>query len=216
MRTVKEHSERRNEILDCAETLFTSKGYAQATINDILEALNIAKGTFYHYFPSKEVLMDAVISRFIDTELVAAKIIADDSSLSAHEKMFRILTGSGRNNGHSMRLEIEARAVNNAEMHQKTMASIVLGLSPLLAEIVIQGTNEGTFKTQYPKECIEILLSASEFLLHGTVFQWSKAEILQKAKAISWTAEKILGVEEGKFRYLYARYENQLQAEKMH
>lgn len=207
MRIVKEHGERRNEILDCAEVLFTSKGYAQTTINDILDALGIAKGTFYHYFPSKEAVMDAVIARFVETEITAAKVIATDSVLSAHEKMFRILSGAGRNREHNTRLEMEASAANNAEMHQKTMASIVLGLSPLLSDIVVQGMRESTFKTKYPKECIEILLAASEFLLHGSVFQWDKAELLQKAKALSWVAEQILGVEEGSFRYLYARYE---------
>lgn len=211
MRIVKEHGERRNEILDCAEVLFTSKGYAQTTINDILDALSIAKGTFYHYFPSKEAVMDAVIARFIDTEIAAAKAVATDTELSAHEKMFRILSGAGRNNERNTKLEMEANAANNAEMQQKTMASIVLGLSPLLTDIVVQGMKEGTFKTKYPKECIEILLAASEFLLHCTVFQWDKVELLQKAKALSWAAEQILGVDEGSLRYLYTRYEQHTQ-----
>ena len=50
MRIIKEHGERKAEIIAAAESLFLSKGYANSTINDILVALNIAKGTFYHYF----------------------------------------------------------------------------------------------------------------------------------------------------------------------
>ena len=66
MRIIKEHSERKAEIIATAESLFLAKGYANSTINDILVALNIAKGTFYHYFASKEALLDAVIARYID------------------------------------------------------------------------------------------------------------------------------------------------------
>ena len=105
------------------------------------------------------------------------------------------------------RLEKEASAVGNADMHQRTMASIVLRLSPILEGVVRQGMREGTFNTAYPKECMEILLAASEFILHGSAFAWSSAERLQKAKALAWMAEKVLGVEEGRFSYLYKRYE---------
>lgn len=81
------------------------------------------------------------------------------------------------------RLEKEVQTVGNADMHQKTMASIVLGLAPILADIVRQGIGEGTFNTEYPQECVEILLAASEFLLHGSAFCWSCEQRLQKARA---------------------------------
>ena len=45
-RIVKEADERRNEILDAAETLITEKGYSKTTIIDILNQVGIAKGTF--------------------------------------------------------------------------------------------------------------------------------------------------------------------------
>ena len=61
MRISKEYDERKNEILDTAERLFHTKGYEKTTINDILKEVNIAKGTFYYYFKSKEEVMDALI-----------------------------------------------------------------------------------------------------------------------------------------------------------
>lgn len=41
MRIIKEHGERKAEIIDAAEALFLTKGYANSSINDILVALNI-------------------------------------------------------------------------------------------------------------------------------------------------------------------------------
>ncbi len=91
MRIIKNPEERRNEILDAAETLFIAKGYTKTTIIDILQAVNIAKGTFYHYFQSKEEVMNAVVMRFIAVGVNAAKRIAEDDSLDAHTKILTLL-----------------------------------------------------------------------------------------------------------------------------
>ena len=208
MRIIKEHGERKAEIIDAAEALFLTKGYANSSINDILVALNIAKGTFYHYFASKEALLDAVIAQYIDAEIAAAQGIAENPHLTAHEKLFRILAASGQNCVRGDRLEKEVQTVGNADMHQRTMASIVLRLSPILADIVRQGIREGTFNTEYPQECMEILLAGSEFLLHGSAFDWSSQQRLQKARALACVAEKVLGVAKGQLSYLHERYEN--------
>lgn len=207
MRIIKGHGERKAEILAAAEVLFTTKGYASSTVNEILMMLNIAKGTFYHYFASKEALMDAVIARYIDAEIAAALDVAEMPQLTALEKLFRILSGAGRDREFCDRLERETQSVGNADMQQRTMASIVLRLSPILANIVRQGIREGTFNTEYPQECMEILLAASEFLLHGSAFVWNSQQRLQKARALACVAEKALGVAKGQLSYLYERYE---------
>ncbi|MCL2318498.1 MAG: TetR/AcrR family transcriptional regulator, partial [Treponema sp.] len=73
MRIVKEPEIRKNEILDAAEKLFGHKGYGSATINDILGMVNIAKGTFYYYFKSKEDVLDALVERRIRIGLEKAE-----------------------------------------------------------------------------------------------------------------------------------------------
>ena len=78
MRVVKKPEVRKAEILDAAETLFYTKGYLHTTIIDILESVNIAKGTFYYYFPSKEDVMDAIVMRYIEREVERATAIAEE------------------------------------------------------------------------------------------------------------------------------------------
>src|SRR5215470_3721570 len=63
VRIVKKPAVRRNEILDAAERLVTTKGYEQMAIQDILDELQISKGAFYHYFDSKQALLSAIIER---------------------------------------------------------------------------------------------------------------------------------------------------------
>lgn len=56
---------RREELLDAAQQLFLDKGIRATSIDDIVSAASVAKGTFYLYFPSKEALHTALQDRFI-------------------------------------------------------------------------------------------------------------------------------------------------------
>ncbi|AOP32951.1 hypothetical protein A0128_03150 [Leptospira tipperaryensis] len=49
--------ERKEDILQCARKFFFSQGYDSTSVNDIIDELGIAKGTFYHHFNSKEELL---------------------------------------------------------------------------------------------------------------------------------------------------------------
>jgi len=55
--------DRRNQLIDVALHLFSSKGYEGSTIKELAEAGGVAQGLFYHYFPSKEELLLAVFER---------------------------------------------------------------------------------------------------------------------------------------------------------
>ena len=63
MRVVKSAEERKNEILDVAEQLFAEKGFDNASTNDIIKKIGIARGTLYHHFTSKEEILDAIVDR---------------------------------------------------------------------------------------------------------------------------------------------------------
>ncbi len=66
VRVVKDYTVRRNEILDVAQRLMVTTGYEQMTIQDILDGLGISKGAFYHYFSSKQELLEAIIERMLE------------------------------------------------------------------------------------------------------------------------------------------------------
>lgn len=53
-------------LMDAAERLFISKGIGTTSIDDIAAGAQVAKGTFYLYFPSKEALLGALQQRFVD------------------------------------------------------------------------------------------------------------------------------------------------------
>ena len=86
-RVVKEYDERRGEILTVAQRLFHQKGYEQTSVQEIINEVGIAKGTFYHYFNSKIDLLDAIIKQMTDYILQGVMPIVEDETLSAIEKL---------------------------------------------------------------------------------------------------------------------------------
>ena len=57
---LKKGDARRGELLAASEKLFYTKGYENTSVQDILDALELSKGGFYHYFVSKEAVLQEI------------------------------------------------------------------------------------------------------------------------------------------------------------
>jgi len=53
--------ERKQQLLDCAASLFAERGYADTRVVDIVRAAGVAKGLFYWYFENKEALFQELV-----------------------------------------------------------------------------------------------------------------------------------------------------------
>src|SRR5580698_4396368 len=58
---------RREELMDAAERIFLDKGVSATSVDEIVAAADVAKGTFYLHFESKELLLLSLQRRFIST-----------------------------------------------------------------------------------------------------------------------------------------------------
>ncbi len=54
---------RKKQILETAEKLFCEKGYEKTSVQDILDELKLSKGSFYHHFESKELLLQGMCEK---------------------------------------------------------------------------------------------------------------------------------------------------------
>jgi len=63
MRTPQTQSRAREKLLDAAQRLMLIKGYPATTIDEICAAAKLTKGSFFHYFESKEDLGKALLDR---------------------------------------------------------------------------------------------------------------------------------------------------------
>lgn len=58
---------RREELMDAAQALFLQKGFAATSVDEIVKAADVAKGTFYLQFKTKEDVLMALRERFVAT-----------------------------------------------------------------------------------------------------------------------------------------------------
>lgn len=57
---------RRDELMDSAQRLFLEKGFTATSVSEIVEGADVAKGTFYLYFKTKDDVLTALRFRFIE------------------------------------------------------------------------------------------------------------------------------------------------------
>jgi TetR/AcrR family transcriptional repressor of nem operon len=152
VRIVKEPAVRRNEILDAAERLVTTKGYEQMAIQDILDELQISKGAFYHYFDSKQALLSAIIERMQSGMAQPLLSLVHDPALGALDKLQRLFATLFRwktaQKGFFLPLLRAWYSDENAIVRQKVQASTFHQLVPPLEEIIQQGIQEGVLMLQ--------------------------------------------------------------------
>ncbi len=204
-RVVKDYEVRRTELLDTAQSLFFKKGFEPTSIQEIIDDIGIAKGTFYHYFNSKLDLLDGLIERMLTQTLQAVKPIVDDDQLNALEKFERFFA-------HIESWKIEHKAFllevlrawykdRNAVFRQKMRAETISAVAPMLAKIIRQGVAEGVFVTDYPDDLAEVVLqigqslseTAVELLLHVEQDDHTLEIITRKVKVREQAIERVLG-----------------------
>lgn len=203
MRITKEYNERRNEILDTAQRLFHSKGYEKCTVNDILKEIAIAKGTFYHYFKSKEEVLDAVISRYIDIVINKVDEILKIDNISPGEKLLRTFMSMRINNQVGSDMLGEMHKTENALLHQKSLNQMVTAMAPALAKIIEEGIEKKAWSCRYPLHFMQIFLAASLTLTDEGIFELNADSQRMVIAALILMLEKMLGVPEDSFMQLF-------------
>ncbi len=89
-RREREKLKRRREILDAARSMFSERGYAATTVDDIAAAAELSKGTVYLYFSSKDELYASVVLEGFDKLEERLRELAG-SDLPAGEKAEAVL-----------------------------------------------------------------------------------------------------------------------------
>lgn len=208
-RVIKEYAVRRNEILDVAQQLMQTKGYEQMTIQDILDAVQLSKGAFYHYFASKQQLLEALLERIQDKIEPLVRSIVDEPHLPALEKLQRIFVMISQ--WKSARKEFLLAllrvwyADDNALIRQKTRAMAIERIAPQIQVIVQQGIQEGSLATAYPAQVAKLILNLIQDMgetLAGLYLAFDPAHddmarIEQTAAAYTDALERVLGAPSG-------------------
>lgn len=204
-----EYAARRGEILDVAQQLVATRGYEQMAIQDILGAMQISKGAFYHYFGSKHALLEALVDRQLaEAEQRLAPIVRDPelTALAKFERFFATINNLKiAQKAFLIELLRVWHADGNALMRQKIRAAALSQLAPLVSAMVGQGLAEGVLNTTYPDQVgVVVVCLAHDF---GDIFAAqllahepapAKAQRMEQTLAVYVDAiERVLGAPPG-------------------
>jgi AcrR family transcriptional regulator len=204
-REVKKPEVRKNEILDVARKFFFQKGYDQTTIQDIIDELSIAKGTFYYYFTSKIDLLDQLVDKTTSEISASIKPILnmDMNAIEKFNKVFQVATAVSLQNIDVFLVPLGVMYKDeNTIIRVKMYRSMVEKSTPLLSSIIEQGIKEGVFNNPYHSDAAELLMqivsnldeTICRLILHEdeTLEQLAKI-MVQKTKLYLDAMERILG-----------------------
>ncbi|MHB9860190.1 TetR/AcrR family transcriptional regulator [Streptomyces sp. YIM S03343] len=200
-RTVKKPHERRAEIVAAARRLFASRGYDVFTMNDVVSDLGIAKGTVYHYFKSKEDLLEAVVTDIVGQATEQMRQVLHAADGGAVERMAALIS-AGRVADENERILEHLHRGGNAGMHARLLAVAIEQQAPLYAEVLREGTATGVFAVGLPLETAEFLLSAAQFLTDEGIAPWPPETLARRAQALPSLVERLVGAAEGTFAFL--------------
>ncbi len=204
-----EYIQKRTEILKKAYELITTKGFEAMSIKDITSSLNISKGAFYHYFESKEKLLEALAAQLRERVELTLSPIVKDPNLDAIEKLNKFFENVGEWKSDQMEFLLSMIQVwymdGNAIIRQKLRSQAIKNLSPLMAEIVKQGVDEGVFISNDPEHDGEVLLvliqgfndSISKLLMKQSDIDFVTMSIEKIVSAYTNSLERTLGAPNG-------------------
>ena len=144
----------KEELVGVALDLFLQNGYENTTITQIMKASGLSKGGLYHYFSSKEEILDEAINHGLKQDCDLNKEQLD--ALPQEEKLFFFLKSGFAPNDISQKLiqySVENRNSYAAYRIRESHLHLVI---PTLQEIFAGGIAAGLYKMEYPDQMAEL------------------------------------------------------------
>jgi len=79
----------RQHIIDTAKPIILGKGFSAVGLNELLLAAKVPKGSFYHYFKSKEYFGEALIENYFDEYLASVETVLEKNDEPAAMRLMR-------------------------------------------------------------------------------------------------------------------------------
>ncbi|MEO6321713.1 MAG: TetR/AcrR family transcriptional regulator [Polaromonas sp.] len=84
-----EHTDVKQHILDTGRTIILGKGFSAVGLNEILATARVPKGSFYHYFKSKESFGEALVNSYVKDYLTHVDKLLQPDGTPAAERLMR-------------------------------------------------------------------------------------------------------------------------------
>jgi TetR/AcrR family transcriptional regulator, fatty acid metabolism regulator protein len=166
-------ADKRRLILDAAVRVFARQGFNGCRVSDIADEAGVAYGLVYHYFRSKDEVLDTLFLERWNVLLEAIRE-TDQQDISPREKLYAIasfIVDSYRHDPDLMKVII-VEVTRAANSFGQTHLAKIREAYELIANIVAKAQEDGAFKdTITPEFAAMAFYGAIEQVLTGWIFE---------------------------------------------
>ena len=156
---MKKGERRKEELIRIAYTKFLEKGYEQTSVDEIISEAQIAKGTYYHHFQSKDQMLEEVVDMMLQEGAQRAAEVRN-SNLSSPEKIVGIMLAF-RPTQDELGIQDTLNRPDNVVLHDRVNKKLINYAIPLLSDVVREGAQQGLFDCEQIEERIKLILIMS-------------------------------------------------------
>ncbi len=173
-----------NRILDTSLRLFLIKGYEQTTIQDIIDELgDLSKGAIYHHFKSKEDILTSVCEKLFEHNELDMQKLRDQPDKTGLEKLKDMFLASLDDPNQDKLFSFSPNLLNVPTIFVELLKdSFTVTVPQYILPIIEQGINDGSIKTDYPKELAEMIILLANYWINPLLFPMTSSELENKIK----------------------------------
>ncbi|MGM0899569.1 MAG: TetR/AcrR family transcriptional regulator [Bacillota bacterium] len=190
----------KERIVETSIQLFDKKGFTGTSIKEIVEELNVTKGTFYYYFKSKEELLKDIHLTYIDDLIEQQKVILEDSNKDCIEKLYGLILMVISNiGGNRESARIFTREVRHlSEKHVEEIKGKRNLFRKRYQELIEKGIRQGEFKDTIPADMLTFGILG---IINWTYYWYNpEGEISEEELAQMFTNIILEGIRNDKLR----------------
>jgi len=173
-RITKEPEVRKQEILETAMRLFYEKGYEKTSIADIANAMNVAQGLCYRYYPSKEALFDAAISAYAGSIVDKLRESWSDKDITLKELILTSPSSIDIERDDSYAYKV-CHGPQGEKIHRQLSLEVCERLVPIVADRLKASISHG-------EVYIDDVETSASFIVYGQIGVLNRHDLSQDEK----------------------------------
>lgn len=190
-RIAKSPEDRRADILRAGHQVFSTIGFTEAKISDITSAAEIAKGTFYLHFESKDHLLGAMWESYVDSFVATTELILAEGGAwwPTIDRLLSSLIEQAVSNAELHRIVYGSANAKALELCKESNARVV----DLMCAFVTRGATAGAFQATDPDWAFRMIYHAADGLLDDLISGGGPIDTTQVTRSVLELAHRGLG-----------------------
>ena len=150
------HADTRQHILETGQRIVACKGFSSVGLNELLQAAEVPKGSFYHYFKSKELFGQAVLEAYFEGYLGQIDRLFATPGLSARERLLAYLRqwqhsqSGASDDAKCLVVKLGAEVADLSEAMRLTLRDGTTRIIDRLARCIADGAVDGSLPAPEP------------------------------------------------------------------